>query len=296
MKLSVIIPVYKNIPAFIANLKHNMQFLKDCEIIIVNDDPSESLADKLKDVPQIKLIENRWNLGFGRTVNAGVQNASSELIMLLNSDVKLLNDSFYSARSQFNDKTVFAVTFAQKEKDNQTVGKNKIYWEKGFVQHSEATDLRTGITAWAEGGSCIIDKKKFDELKGFDPIYSPFYWEDIDLSFRAWKKGYKVLFDENIMVEHHHESTIGVHFSKSKIQHIAYRNQLLFIWKNISDPWLMMSHIFYLKIMFFKSLLRGDLAFIQGYFSALQKLPSVIKKRKELQVKLSDHEVFTKFY
>ncbi|PJE58197.1 MAG: glycosyltransferase family 2 protein, partial [Candidatus Portnoybacteria bacterium CG10_big_fil_rev_8_21_14_0_10_36_7] len=45
-------------------------------------------------------------------------------------------------------------------------------------------------------------------LNGFDELYSPFYWEDIDLSYRAWKTGYTVLFDPQVLVEHHHETTI----------------------------------------------------------------------------------------
>ena len=58
------------------------------------------------------------------------------------------------------------------------------------------------------------------KLGGMDTLYSPFYWEDIDLSYRAWKSGYQILYDPNIIVEHHHESTIAKYFDKKKVSDI----------------------------------------------------------------------------
>lgn len=295
MKISVVIPVYKQIEQFIDNLKKNAQFLKDCEVIIVNDDPSATIQNYLKNFPDYILIENPINLGFGRSVNFGIKKANNDYILLLNSDVILLDDSFKKALAAFADKNVFAVSFAQKEKNGDIVGKNRIYWSKGFLQHSKEMDMTSGENGWAEGGSCLIERKKFIELDGFDELYSPFYWEDIDLSYRAWKHGFKVLFDANVMVEHHHETTIGNLFKKNQVQKIAYRNQLLCIWKNISDVSLLISHIFYLKLFILKTVFKGDFIFFQAYLNALQKLPEVLQKRNSKNYIRSDHEIFSKF-
>lgn len=295
MNISVVIPVYKKIEEFKKNLKHNVKFLNNCEIIIVNDDPSESLAPHLADFKDITLIENKKNIGFGSTVNVGVKDAKYPFILLLNSDVVLENDNYKNALDHFTDKTIFAVSFAQKEKNGEMVGKNKIFWKKGFFQHSKATDLVFGINGWAEGGSCLIDTSKFKNLHGFDPLYTPFYWEDIDLSYRAWLHGYKVLFDPSVIVQHHHESTIGSFFKKKAIDKIAFRNQLLFIWKNISDPLLLISHIFYLKLFILKSVLKGDFTFVTSYLQAVEKLPVVLQKRKYIRSIRSDNEIFSKF-
>lgn len=204
MKISVIIPVYKNKEQFLKNLKHNLQYLGDCEIIIVNDYPDESLKTDLRDFPSVKLFENTKNLGFGQTVNRGVNEAHGDLVLLLNTDVVLKNDTFKITIDNFkNHKNLFAISFAQEEKNGTIVGKNKFFWSRGMFFHTKAKDLEKGINGWAEGGSCIIDRTKFLELDGFDKIYKPFYWEDIDLSYRAWKQGYEILFDPTILVEHH---------------------------------------------------------------------------------------------
>ena len=104
-----------------------------------------------------------------------------------------------------------------------------------------------------------------------DELYNPFYWEDIDLSYRAWKAGYKVLFDPNIKVEHRHESTIGKYFDKSKILKTAFRNQLIFHWKNLTD-----------KDLIFKHLLNiPKFIFIPGFFDALIRLSKILQARKK---------------
>ncbi len=295
--ISVVIPVYKKRAMFLKNLQHNLAFLKGCEVIIVNDDPQESIKKDLSNFPVI-LIENKNNLGFGGAVNTGIKRTGSKFIMLLNSDVVLNDDRFKIALEYFQkNKNLFAVSFAQKEKGNRVVGKNRIFWQSGFLQHQAVTNIKEGINAWAEGGACVIDKSKLNELGGFDEIYAPFYWEDIDLSYRAWKSGYEVLFVPKISVEHFHESTISGYFNPKMIKTIAYRNQIIFVWKNITDRSLFWKHLFLLKLNILSRLLKGDVLLLKGYYLALQKLPIILKKRKS-QKKLftyTDRDIINKF-
>ncbi|MBP7967295.1 glycosyltransferase family 2 protein [Candidatus Woesebacteria bacterium] len=292
MDISVIIPTYKKTDMFMANLEHNLPYLKNTQIIVVNDDPHLSIAQSLSRWPEIILIENSTNLGFAGAVNKGIEHVNNSYVMLLNTDVKLNDTSYTTALSHFSRQpNIFAISFAQIEKNGETVGKNRIFWKNGFFQHGRATDLVFGETGWAEGGSCIIDVKKYREIGGFDSIYSPFYWEDIDLSYRAWKQGYRVLFDPSILVEHHHESTIKSFFSSMFITSIAYRNQLLFIWKNIQDNDLRSQH----TIALIKQLLRSittDPAFISGYIRALMKKRDIMNSVKSLR---TDHEILAQF-
>lgn len=266
--ISVIIPTYKNRELFLNNLKHNLPFLKGCEVIVVNDDPSESLKKNLITFKNVILIENTENLGFGMSVNQGVKNTKGSYLLLLNNDVLLSDNSYLNSFKHFeNDPNLFAVSFSQEEKDGTIVGKNAIFWKNGFFHHKRVIDNHFGNNGWAEAGSCLIDKKKFLELKGFDPAYSPFYWEDVDLSYRATKKGWKILFDPQIKVIHHHESTISKYYSREKIKTIAFRNQLIFTWKNINNIKTILEHLINLPIIITK----GKLPFIKGFFQALIK-------------------------
>lgn len=291
--ISVVIPTYNNTKQLLENLKNNLAFLKENEIIVVNDYPTQNIAEELKNFPGIKLIANKQNLGFADTMHTGILKTSNRYVMLLNDDVLLQDTSFANAATSLQkDQTVFAISFGQKEKDGSLVGKNTFYWKNGFFQHSKANNVRPGINGWAEGGACLIDKEKYIKIGGFDNLYSPFYWEDIDLSYRAWKTGYQVLFDPSIVVVHHHESTIGKQFGKGKIKEIAYRNQFIFIWKNMTNHKLLLSHklktLIMLPYMIFK-----DAAFVFGFWKALLKLPNILQHR--FKGVLSDEEILKKF-
>lgn len=295
MNISVVIPVYKNKEQFLTNLKHNLTYMKDCEVVIVNDYPEESLHDDLAGLSVI-LLENDKNLGFGPTVNRGVKHATKKYVMLLNTDVKLHDGSFSHTLELFrNDPNLFAVSFAQIEKSGQIVGKNQIYWENGLFKHRKANDLTEGINGWAEGGSSIFDRDKYLQLGGFDPLYSPFYWEDVDLSYRAWKRGWKVLFDPGVLVEHHHESTISTYFKQQLIKTISYRNQLIFIWKNITDSDLLTDHFLNLPLLKLSMLKKREWIFFRALIEATKCIGIIRKRRADAVIKKSDKEILNQF-
>lgn len=265
--ISVVIPVYKKTEDFVANLKHNLPYLKGYEIIVVNDDPTTSIRAQLETFP-ITLIENVQNLGFAGAVNRGIEACTQPYVFLLNSDVLLSNRDVEQCIRQFeqNDR-LFAVALAQKESDGSIVGKNELYWFHGLLNHRKARDLKRGENGWAEGGSSIFRRDILKQLGGFDSIYKPFYWEDIELSYRAKKHGFHTIFDPSVVVIHHHESTIGTYWSRRAINVIATRNQILTSWKYLSDTNLLI-HMGYLMAHVLRSIITGNFVFLEGLIKA----------------------------
>jgi GT2 family glycosyltransferase len=298
--ISVIIPVYKNTKIFLTNLKKNIKFLKECQIIIVNDDPERSIKSEIKKIKakNIILVENKKNLGFGQSVNIGAKYAKGDYLFLLNTDVILNNKNYLHGLKYFKkNPNLFAVSFAQLEKNKQIVGKNILYFKEGLFHHQKANDLAFGKNAWAEGGATLIDKKKFDFLGGFDPIYSPFYWEDVDLSYRAWKAGFWILFDPKVLVEHHHQSTISKYFNQNKIKTIAYRNQLIFTLKNSTDLELIVKFIFFFFKRLIKAIMIFDFIYLRAVIAFILKVPLIIIKKtfNNKIYKISDKKIISFF-
>lgn len=296
MKISVVIPVYKNHELFLKNLEHNLKLLNQVEFIIVDDDPKSNLEKNIRKYGVIYL-KNEKNYGFSKTVNMGVKKASGDLIILLNSDVKVLKLDLRKIKDYFQkDKTLFAISFLQFD-NGKTVGRNCLYWKKGFFYHTKIENFNEGINSWAEGGACVIDKKKFLFLGGFlDNLYSPFYWEDIDLSYRAWKAEFKIIFSPKFKVEHLHESTIGKYFKKEFVRRIAYRNSFLFIWVNLTSLSKFVEHLIFLPFYFFKIGIK-DKELIKAFFLALRFLPKVILQRLKFgkKIKKRDEEILEIF-
>ena len=108
------------------------------------------------------------------------------------------------------------------------------------------------------GGSSAFDRRKFDELGGFDHLLRPFYLEDTDLGMMAWKRGWKVLYQPRSVVYHEHRGTIGKKFSQAYIQGVLKKNFALFVWKNIHEWSKLRAHFAYAWADAFVSLFFGD--------------------------------------
>ncbi|MBU0974250.1 glycosyltransferase, partial [Patescibacteria group bacterium] len=203
--------------------------------ILVNDSKGKGILKGInKKKITVLLVSQLVNLRFGATANLGVAMSSNDNIFLLNSDVKPTKTVVDQLLTNFSDDKVFAVGCLEyeKSKSGDKSGKNKLWFSQGFFRHSKADNFRSGKTAWASGGSGMFNRKKYLELGGFDKLYYPAYWEDIDLSFRALKRGWKVLFDEKAVVYHVHETTNIDEFGKAKINVMSWNNSHKFVLKN----------------------------------------------------------------
>jgi len=157
-------------------------------------------------------------------------------------------------------------------------------WSKGFMQHSSGS-LNSKNTLWASGGSSAFNKKIWDKLGGFNELYNPFYWEDIDLSYRARKAGYDIVFEKKSIVIHEHaKRAIKTQNHESKIKKTAYRNQFFFVWLNITDRNLIISHVYWLPYHLITAIFRRDAAFFAGFFEAILQLPKVIRTRNKMKI------------
>ena len=104
----------------------------------------------------------------------------------------------------FKHQEVFAVSLHE-----QGYGFAKGRFKDGFIVHEPGESAVAKETFWVNGGSGVFRRRVWIELKGMDEtLLSPFYWEDVDLSYRAHKRGWSLVWEPNAKVVHEHESTI----------------------------------------------------------------------------------------
>ena len=259
-----------------------------------------SLHSFVHNVPKIKIIKNERNLGFASTVNHGVIEAHGEFVVLLNTDVVPEKDFIAPLVKHFENEKVFAVGCVDRSVEGSKVvlrGRGIGKWERGFLMHSRGEVDRTD-TLWVSGGSGAFRKSIWEELGGFDTLYNPFYWEDIDLSYRAQKMGYILFFEPKSVVIHEHgKGAILKNYSPLYVKTIAYRNQFIFIWKNVSDVDFVLSHLFWLPYHIGAALVRLDVPFLYGMLLAILKFALIMNKRvklKKLHV-VTDKEILNQF-
>lgn len=301
-KISVIIPNFngkdvlsKNLPSVIINCPN-------CEIIVVDDGSSDDSVSFIKENYQnIRLIVNSQNLGFARAIDTGVKAAKGKYVLLLNSDVsprsgflKPLIDNFLKNHNLF---AVAAKDISHENGKTVEKGRGWAKFEKGFVSHFPI-QIEAGETFWVSGGSGLFNREVFLRLGGFDKIYAPFYWEDIDLSFQARKLGYICLFEPASIVDHFHgEGSIKSQHKDFFIKTVSYKNQFIFVWKNISDYSLILQHFLWFPFHVIRSIIKKDWAFFVGYYKAVLQIPGLVLNYQILKSenRLSDKEILSKF-
>lgn len=275
--VSVVIPSWNSE----SQMKQNLPFVfaaaerVHAEIVIVDDNSQyDKSADYLRSLgKKIRFFENKTNGGFSETVNRGVKEAKGDLIMLLNTDVRPSPDCFEKAIKYFDDENVYAVGFNSKE---AWMGGE---WKDGLFHHFKVepnaiNGKKVNPSLWASGGQAAFDRRKWLELGGMDLLYKPFYWEDTDMGFNAWKRGWQVLWAPDCKCVHDHQkSVIAGNFTKEFVMATAQRNQFLFIWKNITDQKFLISHFLRLPYYLVK--------FPVPVLKAFTYIPAVISKRNE---------------
>ncbi|HPJ16980.1 MAG TPA: glycosyltransferase family 2 protein [Candidatus Woesebacteria bacterium] len=200
------------------------------EIIVADDASTDNSLDFLKSLskkyPKLKIISNSTNLGFGENSNNAVKIAKGDLIVMLNSDIKPHPNYIKNTLYHFKNENVYGVSFSELGHENY----GQIYWKNGYLQHRPGYSLKPHSTDWLSGGSAIIRKDIFLKLNGFDPIYAPFYFEDLDLGIRAIQNGYQMFWEPNAIVEHRHEQTMSK-IPRLYLTSIKERNHLIATWR-----------------------------------------------------------------
>lgn len=277
----------KNLPLVLEAKKDSKNHIS--EIIVVDDGSWDKSVKLVKEnFPSLKLVKHKINRGFSAAVNTGVRSSTGNLILLLNSDVIPEKTFLENALKDFDDEEVFAVSLHEKG-----FGYAKVKFSNGYIELAGGEEAeQTHKSFYVSGGSGLFRRSIWMELGGMDEkLLSPFYWEDVDICYRALKRGYVNLWEPKSFVIHKHESTISK-LSKTYVQAIRERNQLLIIWKNIQSSSLLKKHILALIVRMIK-----HPGYFRIVFMALSKLGIVLKeRRKEIkESKNSDEAVFSRF-
>jgi len=236
MQLSVIILNY-NVRYFLEQCVLSVQKALeniDGEIIVIDNNSSDDSCAMMKELfPNIKLIENKENLGFPKGNNIGVAQAKGEYICILNPDTVLAEDTF--------EKILNFVTLSAVEVPNSEIGIigcklidgtgnflpeskrgiptpwvafTKIFglykisnvFGKYYAQH--LTENHSGKVEILVGAFMVMKRELYNEIGGFDENCF-MYSDDIDLSYMAIKKGkINYYFHETTVIHYKGESTI----------------------------------------------------------------------------------------
>ena len=303
--VSIVIPAYNGK----SHLEENLPPLLDAtrgraglEVIVVDDGSRDGTPEFLAGrFPAVTVIALGANRGFAGACNAGAHVAKGNLVYFLNSDARVREDFLEPVVKGFGDPAVFAVGSREiPPGGNGWFTVPVPFFRFGLFGHRylEREVPPHSIPAYfVSAGHAAFAREKFVAWGGFDELYRPFYWEDIDLCFRAWRRGWKVLLEPQSVVHHAGQGTIGRFYIPQRIKSIYWKNRFLFIWKNLRDRALVAEHLACLPLILAGLPVAKGRAVLRGFVGALGQLGEALGKRRQEvgRPAVSDREILRMF-
>jgi len=270
---------------------HSARSGRQPEVLVVDNGSSDGSIEFLRTrFPEVRLLELGRNYGFSDGNNRGFPHVQTDIVVLLNNDMLVAPDFLQPLLKPFGEREVFAVTsqitFADPDRRREETGKTRARFEGGFFRlwHAEISvedEVRDSLPVfWVGGGSCAVDMRKLRSLGGFDSLYRPFYVEDADISWQAWKRGWQCLLAPASRVVHKHRGTTRPKYGDDFVENTIRRNQYLFIWKNVTSPGMILGHLVQLPRIHGSAIMQKGARFeLRAYIRALWRLPFAVLRR-----------------
>ncbi len=293
----------KKVSVIIPNL-NGRDFLEKClgsfagvsfdetEIIVVDNASTDDSVAWIKQYhPNVRIVENRENLGFAPAVNIGIRASEAEYVLLLNNDTEIL-PGFIEALvgAMDEDRKIFGASAMMLKYDDRTLidDAGDLYtvfglaFQRGNGKASAKYAKKTYVTAPC-GGACIYRRSVLNEIGLLDDEFFA-YREDLDLGIRAKLAGYKNVYVPEARVIHYGSGTsnkTGKRYNEFKTR-LGTRN---LVWLNYKNFPLLMHLInlpFILAGIVLKTLFFARHGLAKCYLGAIAEGIKDIKKVKHI--------------
>ncbi|RUM45059.1 MAG: glycosyltransferase family 2 protein [Desulfocapsa sp.] len=290
-RVTVIIPVWNSAQWIHACLSAvSCQTFTNFQLLIIDNGSTDDSMVRVKqhDITDLTIISFPKNRGFAAAVNAGIRQAATPYIALLNIDtvpaVDWLEYLVQAMEEATPEVTSAASRMLSMENPEQIDSAGDILsWygsahKRGHGQNADTFNQRDFIFS-ACAGAALYRRSLFRDIGCFDELFTS-YFEDIDLGFREKLHGYRCLYvpEAKILHQGHGAGIAGGYYV-----FLITRNRLLTLIKNIPFPDLLRHchQILYGQLYFF-IVYRHPLASVKGYLSALLLLPAILRERKKI--------------
>ena len=198
--------------ACLASIRGKIAAQKNIEIIVVNNDADENIESNKEDFPEVVVVNNEKNAGYGQACNLGARQAQGEILLFLNPDTEILSGDISKVLDLFKNEKVAVIGSGLRMEDGK-----KQKWSAGReINLGNLIKNNLGLSgdnkinasidpqevAWVAGTAVFVRKDIFQKMGGFDEkIFM--YFEDVDLCRRIKDSGYKIIYYSLFQVLHH---------------------------------------------------------------------------------------------
>ncbi len=215
------------------------------EIIVSDNGSTDGTVEWLAQrYPEVRAIRTPTPLSFARAVNLGIEAARFTRTLLLNNDMIVAPGFVAELRSAFErvpdlfcaTAQIFFPSGVRREETGKAVWRREN--PRDFPVRCDEPITGEDLTwvLYGSGGCSLFDTAKLRAIGAVSEAYDPAYVEDLDLGYRAWKRGWPSVFCAAAQVEHRHRATTSRYYTPAEIDTFVERNYLRFLIHAVSSP------------------------------------------------------------
>jgi GT2 family glycosyltransferase len=199
--------------ATLASLRAN--YAGAMQVILVDSGSRDEVARIESYVTGLEVVRFRHNVGFVDGCNAGLEKVAAEATLFLNNDVQLHPGAVQNAMLRlWATDTTGAVggkiirTHGRLQEAGSIVWRDG--WVSGYLRDADPNVPEANFVRAVDYCSAVFLLCKTDLLRrlgGFDPDYSPAYFEEADLCLRMRRLGFATIYDPTVSLQHYEFST-----------------------------------------------------------------------------------------
>lgn len=291
--LTVVVTNYNGrgtLDVYLPQVLESFRDVPEHEVIVVDDASTDDSPDWVAaEHPEVRLVRHPVNRGFPVTAHTGFTEARYPVVFLLSSDMVPAPGCLEQMWSALRDHPdAFSVAGPQVLPDGSFLcGRFVGRWRKGSLRvrahPEEPTEQTPGVHHTFQMAVGLYRREAYRDVGGFCELFVPFYFEEVDLSFRAWKLGYRILYVPGARLVHHVEdsSIMAAHGARARKAHHRI-HQYYLTWKNVSEPSWMLGHAVWLAGRLALSWLWGDWPLYRAVAGRWRHRREFARKRRDL--------------
>lgn len=236
--------------------------------------------------------------GFGAAVQLGAEKARGSLLMILQDDVEVRGDALTDmAKLMQREQGLFGVApaVAGMRTNGEVLApvaqELRLVDDRLEVRESElhrpgsdAEAARAPRVTFGAATALMVRRPRFLELGGFDPLFAPFTWEDVDLGVSAARSGMPIVRLASAVVTQHVDlPSLWDDVDDEVARAVIERNRLLMRWKHLSSRAEATDHLVSLWRRVIEAGLSGDREMLEQVCLAFERLGDVTTSRAKMQ-------------
>lgn len=241
-----------------------------CSVIVLDNQSTEKDVDWVRAAyPEMRCVVAPAN-DFLFSYNWLLQQLEEDVVVLLNNDLRVSPDFLPPLLRHLESEDVFAASARSFDWEGTqiTSGPARLEFNHGFYGWPfDLNRQETCHTLFCSGGFMAVDRRKFLELGGFNRLFHPAYCEDLDLCFRAWRQGWRCIYEPASVVWHREQAS----WSKSEFNRpnrLHLQHSLLFQWAALPMDSDKTTRFLSTGKLLFGTLAKGELDWVRTYLRA----------------------------